>query len=813
VETLFQDIRYGVRMLLKHPGFTSVALMTLALGIGANTAIFSVINAVLLRPLPYRDPDRLVTLWKAIPNKDIQEDWTSYPAFKDWGDQNHVFEDMALVFRPEAAEVVLTGTEEPRRMQAAKVSANFFPLLGVQPALGRGFSMEEGERGDPVVVLSQGFWQRHFGSSPDAIGKGLEIDGRNTLVVGIMPLRFQFPSKDTEVWLLNTADPRWPRFAVTRLADAFFGIGRLKPGITLGQAQAEMSTIARRLGQQYPDTDSGLGVKVVPLRFQITGDNLRLALWVLLGAVVFVLLIACVNVASLVLARGGARKKEFSLRAALGADRWRLIRQLLTESAVLSLLSGFLGLGLAAVGVRALVILGPVTIPRLEETGMDPGVLAFTGGISMLTGLLFGLAPAWRISLSDPDDSLKDGVRGASAGRGGSHTRRLLVVLEFALALVLLTGASLLVRSFLRVQGVDLGFRPGRVLMMHIGLPDLLYQDEPKRSVAFFEQAIEKVEALPGVEAAALGAVFGEHTPNVIIAVEGRPPGRPGEDQEQTTSEIISDGYFRVMGIPLLSGRFFSDQDRFNSPPVAIINQTMAHRFWPGEDPLGRRFKYGVPGEISDWRTVVGVVGDMLPYGPESRAISVCYLPFRQRAWVPSADFVVRTASDPLQLTSAVRSQIHSIDKTVPRFEITTVEQRLRELSSPRRFQTWLLALFSFVALMLAAIGIYGLMHLSVIQRTHEIGIRIAVGAGPGHIIWLVMREALGMVLLGLVLGLAGALALTRLLSSLLFGVTPTDPLTFVLVSLVLTGVALVASYLPARRAIKVDPVAALRCE
>ena len=810
---MFNDLRYAIRMLLKSPGFTLVAVLTLALGIGANTAIFSGVNAVLLRTLPYKDPDRLALLWKTVPKKNIQEDWTSYPAFKDWKDQNSAFEDMALVFRPEAARVVLTRNDRLERIQGAKVSANFFSVMGVSPILGRWFSHDEEERGDQVVVLSHGFWQRQFGTSVNAVGKTMEIDGKNAKIIGVMPASFQFPSKEAQLWLLGTADPRWSMFARIRLADAFCGVGRLKANFSPAQAQAEMNTIAGRLEQWYPDTAAGLGIRVVPLSVHFAGNNLRLALWILFGAVIFVLLISCANVASLVLARGAARQREFAIRTALGAGRAQLIRQLLSESAVVSLASGCLGFCIASLGVRILVVMAPQNIPGLEETRIDLRVLIFTLVISVLTGLLFGLLPAWKLSRSDPNNSLKEGRRSASSGQGNSRTRDLLVVLEFALAIVLLTGAGLLIRSFLRIQQVDLGFKPERVLIMQMTPPDSWIQ-EGMRTTAFFERAIQHVETLPGVVAAAVGGGFGdEHIPNVIVTVEGRPPVPPAEHREEVTDDIISGGYFRAMGVPLLSGRFFSDVDGPNTIPVAIISEKMARQFWPGEDPIGKRFKYGVPGEDSEWHTVVGVVGNMLRNGVERREMSQFYLFHRQKGWSHRLFLAVRTASDPLQLAVAIRSEIQSLDKTVWLDHVTTVELWLRELGSQRRFQTSLLTLFAGAALLLAAIGIYGLMYHSVTQRTHEIGIRIALGAQSRDVLRLIVGRGMMLVVMGLGIGLAGALALTRLLSSLLFGVSVTDPITFLGVSLLLAAVALLACCFPALRATKVDPMVALRHE
>jgi len=812
IETFLQDVRYAIRSLRRSPGFTIVALLTLALGIGATTAIFSVVDAVLLRPLPYKDSDRLAILWKSVPKKDIQTDWTSYPTLKDWRDQNSVFEDIALVFRPEAARVTVTSAVQPERIQAAKVSSNLFPLLGVAPILGRVFSPQEGEQGDPVVVLSQAFWRVWFGASPDAIGKNLEIDGRPFLIVGVMPASFQFPSKDAQFWMLNTVDSRWTQFETIRLADAFLGVGRLKRGVTFSEAQAAMDVIARRLQQDHPDTDAGLGVNVVPLNLHIAGKQLRLQLWVLFGAVVFVLLITSANVANLVLARGVTRSQEMAVRIALGAGRWRLTRQLVTESALLSLSAGLFGIVWAALGVQILIALAPSDVPRLEETHMNLEILLFALGVSLSVGFILGFLVAWRVSGSAPNTLLKDGARAASGGLTGIRTRRMLVIGEFALAGVLLTGTGLLVRSLLRLEQVDPGFKPERLLALQIDLPERGHEEQ-SRTRAFSEQAIERITTLPGIEGVAVGsALIGEHIPNVVVTVEEHPVVLPAEQHEPITDQIISDGYFRVMGIPLLKGRLFSGLDNADSPRVAIVNQTMAHRLWPGEDPVGRRFKYGVPGWNSEWHIVVGIAGDALPNGVESHASSLFYLSHRQESrWF--VNFVVRTVSDPLLLAEAVRHEIQSIDKNVPRFEIGTVEQQLEQLGSRRKFQTWLLSLFSLLALVLAAIGIYGIMHYSVTQRAHEIAIRMALGAPPAAVLGMVIRQASTLLLIGTATGAVAAFWTTRALSSLLYGVTPTDPATFVSVAITLAVVALLASLVPAWRAARIDPLVALRHE
>jgi putative ABC transport system permease protein len=812
IEAFLQDVRYALRSLRRSPGFTIIALLTLTLGIGATTAIFSVIDAVLLNPLPYEDSNRLAILWKSVLKKDIQTDWTSYPTLKDWRDQNSVFEDIALVFRPEAARVTVTSVVPPERIQAAKVSSNLFSLLGVIPVLGRMFSPQEGERGDPVVVLSQAFWRVWFGASADVIGKNLEIDGRSFSVIGVMPASFQFPSKDAQLWMLNTADSRWPQFKTIRLADAFFGVGRLKRGVTFPEAQAAMSVIAHRLEQDHPDTDAGLGVNVVPLELHIAGNRLRLQLWVLFGAVVFVLLIACANVANLVLARGATRAREMAVRTALGAGRWRLARQLIAENALLSLVAGVFGIVLAASGVRILIALAPSDVPRLEETRMNLEILLFALGVSLSAGFVLGVLPAWRFSRSDPNASLKESGRAASGGLTGIRTRRVLVIAEFALAGVLLTGTGLLVRSLLRLEQVDPGFKPERLLALEIELPDW-GQERQSRTSAFSEQVIQRIAALPGIEGVAVGsALSGEHIPNVVVTIEGRPIVLPAEQREAITDQIISDSYFRVMGIPLLKGRLFSRLDNPTSPLVAVINQTMARRLWPGGNPVGQRFKYGVPGWNSEWHIVVGIAGDVLPNGAESHASSLFYLSHRQesRSFV---NLVVRTVSDPLPLAEAIRQEVHSIDKGMPRFEVATIEQQLQQLGSRRKLQTWLLSLFSLLALVLAAIGIYGIMHYSVTQRTHEIGIRMALGAPPSNVLGMVIRQALALALIGVAMGVTGGLWMTRALASLLYGVTPTDPATFALVSIILAVVALFASFTPAWRAAKVDPLVALRHE
>jgi putative ABC transport system permease protein len=808
-DEMFQDLRFSLRMLLKNPGFTLVAMLTLAVGIGANTAIFSVVNAVLLRPLPYQDPDRLAMLWTDDPKHDIHEEGVSYPNFLDWRSQNKLFTDMAICSRRNA--VVLTGGDEPERVMSDLVSANLFPLLGVRPALGRAFSPEEEIRRARVVVISHGLWRRRFGAAPDVIGKTLEIDGQTSQVIGVMPADFYFPTRDTQLWELASAARFWEFVRAERFTDTWRVVGRLKQQTTFDQAQAEMNTIGQRLAQTYPVTNDnfmGFGVNVVPLLIQFTGKNLRLALWVLLGAVVFVLLIACANVANLLLARGAAREREFAVRAALGAGRGRLIRQLLTESAFLALVSGLLGLGLAAVGVRALIAFAPPDTPRLDEVTIDPGVLGFTVCVSLLTGLLFGLAPAWKVSRSNPNEALKEGGRGSSGGLRLRQTRGLLVVVECAMAVALLASAGLMIRSFMRLQSVDPGFKPEGLLLARVSLPQSLDRT-PAQTAAFFPQVIDRVAALPGVQAVgAIGNLLMRGNPDGTITVEGRPPDGSGEGAGELTAENISHDLFQALGMPLLKGRFFTRQETFDSR-VVVINETLARRFFPGEDPIGRRFKVGGPQSENNWFEIVGVVGDLRRQRLEKQAVSEFYFPSASNYM----DLLVRVRADPLALAGAIRREIRAVDPTAAVYGVTTGPRLLEKLSAGRRFQTGLLALFATVALALAAIGVYGVMRYAVAQRTHEIGIRLALGARSSDVLRLVIGQGMKLTLVGVATGLLASFALSRVMAQLLFGVSATDPATFAGVALTLIGSALLACYLPARRATKVDPLTSLRHE
>jgi predicted permease len=806
LETIWQDLRYGARMLRKKPGFTFVAVLTLALGIGANTAMFSVINAVLLRPLPYQDADRLVFLWSEALKRSVREATSSYANISDWKHQNQSFEDLA-VFDP--ASVTLAETGDPEQIQSVRASANLFSLLGVEPILGRTFSPEEEQSNARVVVISYGLWQRRFGGSHSVLGQTLEIDNLKSQVIGVMPERFQFPATNSQIWEPHTLSPNREQWEIQRGSGPWRVVGRLKPNVTLQQAQTEMSGIAGHLEQAFPNINNGLSLHLVPFHIQLTGSGVRLALWMIFGAVVFVLLIACTNVANLMLARGIAREREIAIRMALGAGRQRVVRQLLTESALLSLLAGLFGLVLATTGMKALISFAPQGIPRLDGVKIDPIVIAFTLGVSLLTGLLFGLVPALKVSQSDPGGALKEG-RSSMGGLGGRRIRRLLVIAEFGLALPLLLGAGLLVRSFTHIQSVDPGFNPERVLLV---------QAPPSRSSTaeqwrlYYGQLLERVSTLPGVEAASLiEDIFIGGNPNGNITIEGQAENLSEQARIPFKGDSISHSFFETLQVPFLKGRYFNDQDQPDSIPVVIINETMAGRFWPGEDAIGKRFKLGPAQSRNPWLTVVGVAGDMRRQSLERHPIAQIFLP---QAQSPSRNMnlLVRTTSDPADFAPGIRNEIRSIDKTVPIYNISTLESRLDAAVAQRRFQTWLLTLFSAIALLLAAVGIYGLIHQSVNLRTHEIGIRLALGARPGEVLRLVISEGMSLAAWGIGVGLLAAFGLTRILAGLLFGVTATDPVTFTAAPLFLAIAAFLACYIPARRAAKVDPMIALRHE
>ena len=807
IDTTAQDLRYAVRTLRNSPAFTVAAAVTLALGIGANTAIFSLIEAVMLRPLPYKDPGRLVRFADSL----------TYSDFESWRSRNQSFRDVAVFYRNSGwSRVTLTGVSEPESVQGGFVSANFFPLMGVSPLLGRWLAPGEEIGRERVVVLSHGLWRRRFGAAQDVTGQFLQIDGINFQVIGVMPATFQFPARNVQFWAPITANLHWGEATLfdTKHSRGYFArwdaVGRLKPGVTLQQAEAEMNVINARLDHEAKDRSQEGSTHLVALRVELSG-NTRLAIYVLFAAVWCVLLIACSNVANLVLARGVGRERELAVRTALGAGRGRLIRQLFTESAVLALVSGCLALAIAPLGIRALVAYAPPEIPRLDEAGVDPGVLGFATAVSLLAAILFGLAPAWTAWRSDFHDSLKSGARHSAGATGLTRMRSLLVVVEFALSMVLLTGAGLLVRSFLALEAVDLGFRPQHVLTMQIALPGGA-SDARRRELD--ELTLSRVRSIPGV--AAVGAIEGlfETQPQDfgLRVVEGRAP-EPQLKWSPLIWTSIRGDYFQAMGARLLRGRFFTGRDGPDSPLVAVVDESTVRRYWPGENPIGQRIKgFDRRGRNDDWVTVIGVVEDMRRHGREQKFAAHVYEWYKQSG-SGTGDLVVRTAGAPKAFAASLRHVVRDLDRTAILSPVTTIEQQLSDQLAPRRFQTWLLSLFSLIAVLLASLGIYGVMHYSVAQRRHEIGIRVALGARPGSVVRMVIRQGLWLAAIGLGAGLTGGWWLTRLLSNLLFGVTASDPLTFAAVSIFLVAVAVLASSIPALRAARVDPIQALRCE
>jgi putative ABC transport system permease protein len=806
------DLRFAFRQLLKDPGFTAVAVLTLALGIGANTAIFSVVNAVLLRPLPYEQSDRLVWIWENNLSKNIPINPASPGNFNDWRDQSQAFETLSAW---EGENFNLTGGGEPERVLGAKAFANFFAVLRVQPILGRSFLPDEDRAGaNPVALLSHGLWQRRFGGDTNILGKSLTVDGRSFVIIGIAPAMQAVPFNRFELWLPFALDSA----RMNAHGDRFLRpIGRLKPGVTIRQVQAELGGIARRLEQLYPQENTGAGVSVIPLKEMFTGE-LRRPLLVLLGGVSFVLLIACANVANLMLARAAAREKEIALRGALGATRFRLMRQLFNETLLLCALGTGVGLALAVYGVQLLRALVPavssnykVPIPGLDEIGIDGWVLVFTLGLSFVTALLCGLAPALKTSRLDLIESLKEGGRTSVAGFRGSRFRGLLVISEVALALVLLIGAGLMIESFRHLREVRLGFDPYNVFTMSLSLPESKYPEEQQRA-EFYQQLLQRVEALPGVKSAAIANYLplSGHWGSVGFSIQGRPPLTPG-DFLVANYCTVSPNYFHAMEIPVLEGRGFTAADRKQAPYVVIINQTMARRFWPGENPIGQRLNLG-DSKSPDVCEIVGVAGDVRHFGPDADTRPQTYFSHLQSP-AKQMSLIVRAVANPLNLTSAVRAEVKALDAAQPVYDVQTLEQLVSQSIAPRRFAMLLLGAFAIVALLLGAIGIYGVISYTMNRRTHEIGIRMALGAQRHDVLALVVRQGMRLALIGVGAGLAGALAATRALQSLLFEVKPFDSLIFLLVTLTLTAVAFVACWLPARRAAKIDPMEALRYE
>jgi len=802
MESLLQDLRFGVRMLVKKPGFTLIAVLTLALGIVANTAIFSVINTVLLGSLPYKEADRVVIVWTTSVSRGIEFEMAPSEYF-DFRDRNSVFAQMAAT---QKTTLNLTGNEEALALEGHMATASLFPLMGVKPLVGRTFTPEEDRANASVAVLSHNLWQSRFAGEREIVGREITLNSRVYTVIGVMPAEFQFPPplgghRAGEIWI-----PRALETDRDRTSHDLLAVARLKDGVTLQQAQAEMDGIARQRAQEEPRHNSDSGASLRPIREQI-GRQLRPSLLVLAGAVGFVLLIACANVANLLLARAAGRASEIAVRLALGASRFRIVRQLLVESLLLSGLGSGGGLLLAAWIGKAIRTLGATQIPRAEQISIDSRVLVFTLLLSFFTGLVFGLAPAWQASRANLNEALKEGGRSAH-GTSRQRLRNALIVAEVALSLILLIGAGLLIKSFWRLQQVEPGFDPRNLLSVEIRLPSAKY-GEREQSVAFYQQMLERVKMLPGVKAAAIvnHPPFSGRRTNNTFQIEGRPESANPSDRPRADYRTISPDYFQTMNIPVLRGRAFTDRDAADAPNVAIISQACAKLYWPSEDQVGRRIKV-----MGNWMTIVGVVGDVKQSGLDFAAAPHIYVPAWQTPWLRMG-LLARTAAEPLSFVPAVRRQIQTVDRDQPIYNIHTMEELIDESVSLRRLNLLLLGAFAFIALALAAVGIYGAIAYAVTQRTQEIGIRMALGAQKRDVLKLVLRQGLLLTLAGVAVGLLASFGLTRLMTRLLYEVSATDPLTFIVIAFLLIAVASLACWIPARRATKVDPLTALRHE
>ena len=804
---LFQDIRYGLRMMAKNPGFTFFVVAVLALGIAANTAIFSMADAVLVRPLPYRQADRLVMVWEDSSSYGFPRDTPAPGNFADWKVRNQVFEDMAA--SSFSGSFNLTGDGNPEEIPGDLVTANLFSVLGARPALGRDFSASDDVPGAPrVVILSQGLFLRRFGGDPQIIGKQLWLNYEKYDVVGVMPCGFQFPDRDPELWAPV-------QFTTAQLANHgnhhLQVVARLKPGVSLKVANADLAAIAKQLEQEHPSEIAKVGAYAVPLREELAGKT-RPALLVLLGAVCFVLLIACANVANLLLARASGRRREIAMRLTLGATRWRIARQLLTESLLLAGLAGAAGLILSTFATQLLVSLIPEGIAPMSGSGVDSHVLVVTLIISVATGILFGILPALRVSRLDLATSLNQG--GRSGIGSGRHLRDALVVSEVALAIVLLAGAALMLRRFENLLHLDPDFRADHVLVVRTPLPRQKYEAFAPRA-AFYSAVLARLARLPGVTAAGYTTwvPLTNYGGATGITVEGKPQPAPGQIPIPNC-RIISDDYIRALGMKLVDGRALDQRDGTAAPPVALINQTMARNLWPGENAVGRRFKQGGFEERSPWITIVGIVGDVHQAGLDSPARPEMYLPYLQQDFGFEPEYlVVRTPGDPMRIADAVRQQVWAVDKEQPVAGAVPLEELVDDTLAPRKTQAGLLGGFAVLALLLAALGIYAVLSFTVTQRTQEFGVRMALGAQPGDVLQMVLSQGVRLFTLGAIIGLAAAFALSRTLEHLLYGVSATDPISFGLVTLLLAGVTLLACYFPARRAMRVDPMIALRYE
>jgi len=807
VATLLSDLKYAFRMLVKAPAFALFSVGVLALGIAANTSIFSFANTVLLRPLPYRDPGRLVMVWEDASYIGFPTNTPAPGNFYEWKEQNRVFDDMAAT---RDASFSLTGGSVPEEILGRQVSWNLFRVLGVPPFLGRDFVAEQdhANTGD-VAILSHALWRQNFGADPQIVGKKIELDNQKYTVIGVMPPGFEFPDRASAIWVPLGFSPEQ---AINHHRHFLQVVARLKPGVTLAQANANLAAVSRNLAEKYPDSNTHIGAFAVPVRQDRVG-NLRLAIYILLGAVGFVLLIACANVANLLLARAAGRQRELAVRMALGAGRQRILRQLLTESLLLAGLAGIVGVMLSFWGAALLSRLVPAGVPLAPGSAIDARVFLFSVFVSMATGVLFGIMPALRLSSLNLSDALKRAGGRSALSVHGSYTRNLLVVVEVALAVVLLSCAGLMIRTFANLRLLNPGFDAHRVLTLHVPLPEPKYSELSKRT-AFYDQVLQRVDRLPGVVAAGFTTwvPLTNRGGSAGFTIDGQPPPAPGEFNDANL-RVISKDYIRAMSMTLKAGRLFTGDERHDSPLVLLINQTMARQFWRGENPLGQRMKLGGYASEDPWFTVIGVVGDVHQMGLNVSPRAEMYVPYSQYEYFAPGYLAVKTAGDPLRLAAAIRDQIWTVDKDQPVADVMPMQALVDQELAPRQLQATILGAFGGLALILASLGIYAVLSYAVAQRSQEIGVRIALGAQPGNVLRMVIGQGLALTLTGVAIGLGGALALTRVLGSLLYGISATDPVTFATAALMLAGVAVLACYIPARRAMRVDPMVALRYE